>query len=437
MRCPSLFPALSWRFVGAVGVFSFLLCVSESKLYAASAGLTASVTAVAPAAASGPVSLHDAILAAWAADPEQRAYMADNTSARRRASAARSWFPGGPIVSGQYYDDHFIGSKVGYTTYQGSISVPLWLPGQGTATENAAKADEKVTNWQMQVQRLAMAVRVVDLAGQGAVLSARLNNLSAVSHVLEQTTQDVEHAWAAGEISGADHEAAVAEKADVDGTLADMGQQLEGVRAELETLTGRDTLPDLSSMDGRRLARDGYQLDVEQDPRIKLAEAQLKKAQASYSVARHSYMPNPQVGVMLSRQEQYASPWDTQIGVQFQVELPSEAVNTPMVMKEMQAVSRAEADKILAHRKVMAEYRQLRAQLAAAAAQMRHARLGQEQSDLRASDLSRAWKAGELPLVEYLRARRTALDAANRQAQAEATMRTTIARIILMTGQTP
>ncbi len=360
--------------------------------------------------------------------------MADNTSARRRASAARSWFPGGPIVTGQYYDDHFIGSKVGYTTYQGSISVPLWLPGQGTATENAAKADEKVTNWQMQVQRLAMAVRVVDLAGQGAVLSARLNNLSAVSHVLEQTTQDVEHAWAAGEISGADHEAAVAEKADVDGTLADMGQQLEGVRAELETLTGRDTLPDLSSMDGRR---DGYQLDVEQDPRIKLAEAQLKKAQASYSVARHSYMPNPQVGVMLSRQEQYASPWDTQIGVQFQVELPSEAVNTPMVMKEMQAVSRAEADKTLAHRKVMAEYRQLRAQLAAAAAQMRHARLGQEQSDLRASDLSRAWKAGELPLVEYLRARRTALDAANRQAQAEATMRTTIARIILMTGQTP
>jgi cobalt-zinc-cadmium efflux system outer membrane protein len=424
-----------------VGIFFFLSCVSESKLYAApasaTANITASVTAVAPATASGPVSLHDAILAAWAADPEQGVYMADGTSARRRASAARSWFSAGPIVNGQYYDDHFIGSKVGYTTYQGGISVPLWLPGQGTATENAAKADEKVANWQMQVQRLAMAARVVDLAGQGAVLSARLNNLSAVSHVLERTTQDVEHAWAAGEVSGADHEAAVAEKADVDGTLADMEQQLEGVRAELEALTGRDTLPDLSSIDGRRLARDGYQLDVEQDPRIKLADAQLKKARASYSVARHSYMPNPEVGVMLSRQEQYGSPWDTQIGVQFQVGLPSEAVNTPMVMKEMQAVSRAEADKILAHRKVLAEYRQLRAQLAAAAAQVRHARLGQEQSDLRASDLSRAWKAGELPLVEYLRARRTALDAANRQAQAEATMRTTIARIILMTGQTP
>jgi outer membrane protein TolC len=424
-----------------VGIFFFLPCVSESKLYAApasaTANVTASVTAVAPATASGPVSLHDAILAAWAADPEQGVYMADGTSARRRASAARSWFSAGPIVNGQYYDDHFIGSKVGYTTYQGGISVPLWLPGQGTATENAAKADEKVANWQMQVQRLAMAARVVDLAGQGAVLSARLNNLSAVSHVLERTTQDVEHAWAAGEVSGADHEAAVAEKADVDGTLADMEQQLEGVRAELEALTGRDILPDLSSIDGRRLARDGYQLDVEQDPRIKLADAQLKKARASYSVARHSYMPNPEVGVMLSRQGQYGSPWDTQIGVQFQVGLPSEAVNTPMVMKEMQAVSRAEADKILAHRKVMAEYRQLRAQLAAAAAQVRHARLGQEQSDLRASDLSRAWKAGELPLVEYLRARRTALDAANRQAQAEATMRTTIARIILMTGQTP
>nr|WP_243428534.1 TolC family protein [Acetobacter suratthaniensis] len=436
-----MLPALSWRSVVGVGAFPFLLCVSESKLYGATASVTARltehVTVVAAPTASAPFSLHDAIVAAWLFDPEQGAYMADSTSAQRRASAARSWFSGGPTVAGQYYDDHFIGSKVGYTTYQGSISVPFWLPGQGTATENAAKADEKVANWQMQVQRLAVAARVVDLAGQGAVLSARLNNLSAVSHVLEQTTQDVEHAWTAGEVSGADREAAVAEKADVDGTLADMGQQLEGVRAELEALTGRDNLPDLGSIDGRRLARDGYQLDVEQDPRIKLADAQLKKAQASYSVARHSYMPNPQVGVMLSRQEQYESPWDTQVGVQFQVGLPSEAVNTPLVMKEMQAVSRAEADKVLAHRKVMAEYRQLRAQLAAAATQVRHARLGQEQSDLRASDLSRAWKAGELPLVEYLRARRTALDAADRQAQAEATMRTTIARIILMTGQTP
>ena len=79
----------------------------------------------------------------------------------------------------------------------------------------------------------------------------------------------------------------------------------------------------------------------------------------------------------------------------------------------------------------------MRDQVAAGCKEVSQAGQGREQWDVRAAGLSRSGKAGELPLVEFLRARRAALDAADRQAQAEATMRTTIARIILMTGQTP
>ncbi|NHN88767.1 TolC family protein [Acetobacter conturbans] len=376
-------------------------------------------------------------MAAWSIDPSRKSISTDATAAHKRASAARSWFPDGPILNGLYMDDHFIGSKVGYTTYQGEISVPLWLPGQGTATEDAALADEKVATHQMKVQRLATGVHVLELASEGAVLSARIANQEKVSDVLGRTMRDVEKALRAGEVSDTDYEATVTEKEDVDGMLAEARQHLENVRADLESLTGDDALPDLSGIDGRLLSRFDAQLNPERDPRIELADSVLKQARASYAVARHSYMPNPQVGVILSRQEQYDSPWDTQVGVQFQMPLPSEARNVPLVMKEVQAIGRAERDDTQAHRRIKAEYRQLRNQLTTATQILQHARELHIHSDRRANDLASAWQVGEIPVIEYLRARRTALTAAERYAQADIVMRAAIARMMLMSGNIP
>lgn len=77
--------------------------------------------------------------AAWTIDPGRTEMNTNFRSASARAEAAGSWFAGGPAVSGQYFDDHAIGSNEGYTTYEGSVSVPLWLPGQGSATVKTAR----------------------------------------------------------------------------------------------------------------------------------------------------------------------------------------------------------------------------------------------------------------------------------------------------------
>lgn len=382
-------------------------------------------------------SLHDAIRSAWSIDPARRSLGTDALAARKRASAARSWFPDGPVVSGLYMDDHFIGSKVGYSTYQGQISVPLWLPGQGTATEKSALADQNVASFQIKVQHLETAVRVLDLSSEGAVLKTRIANLEKVSTVLDRTMDDVEKALRAGEVSSTDYDASVAEKEDVDGTLSETQQRLENIRADLEALTGTDTLPDLNGLDGHLLVRVRTALDPAQDPRLQLADAVLSQAKASYAVARHSYMPNPQIGVILSRQEQYQSPWDTQVGVEFQVPLPSEARNVPMVMKEVQAIGRAERDVAQANRTVRSEYRQLRNQLESAARILQHAQELHIHSDRRAADLEQAWRVGEIPVIEYLRARRTALAAAERYTQADVVMHAAIARMLLMSGNVP
>lgn len=118
-------------------------------------------------------SFHEAIQSAWDRDPANRSFSIDAKASARNARAAQSWFPDGPIIAGQYLDDHFIGSNVGYTTYQGSISVPLWLPGQGTATMRTALADEAVAKARIKVQHLLSAVRVLDLASNATLLKKK------------------------------------------------------------------------------------------------------------------------------------------------------------------------------------------------------------------------------------------------------------------------
>ncbi|GBQ70782.1 cobalt/zinc/cadmium resistance heavy metal efflux p ump protein CzcC [Ameyamaea chiangmaiensis NBRC 103196] len=382
-------------------------------------------------------SLHDAIVQAWAIDPSARSAAVDAQAAHRTASALESWFPGGPVLSGDYLDDHFIGSKLGYTTYQGAISVPLWLPGQGTANVRNALADEAVARAHIKVERLLTAVRVLDLASTATLLDREIDNLRTTRDLLDSLARSSHAALASGEIATTDHEAVIGEREDIEGQIAERSQRLETTRAEIETLTGQDSVPDLMAIDSRLLATSGARLNPDHDPRLEMARATARQAQASFNVARRSYMPNPQVGVEVLRQAQYGSPWDTQVGVQFQVPLPSEARNTPMVMKEVRAMGAADRDAELARRKVTVEYRQTRSQLGTALEILRHARATQTALDDRASHLERAWQVGETPVIEYLRARRAALEARQRATQADVIWHAALVRMVLMAGGTP
>ncbi len=382
-------------------------------------------------------SFHEAIQLAWDRDPANTSYSIDATASHKNARAAQSWFPEGPIIAGQYLDDHFIGTNLGYTTYQGSISLPLWLPGQGTATVKNALADEEVAKARIKVQHLLSAVRLLDLASSATLLQKKIGNLRATSDLLERVVQSSHQGLRAGEIAAADFDAVVGEKADFDAQIAQSEQALENARAELEALTGTDEIPDILSLDGRMLRTENLSLDPARDPRIEMAAAVSRSAKAAYTLARHSYMPNPQLGVQVVKQGQYGSPWDTQVGVQFSMALPSEARNTPIVMKEVKAMGAAERDAILAQRKVKTEYRQTRASLSSALTMLRSASSARHALDSRAHDLEHAWSVGETPVIEYLRARRAALEAGQRSAEADVIWHAAMIRMSLMAGNYP
>ncbi len=117
--------------------------------------------------------------------------------------------------------------------------------------------------------------------------------------------------------------------------------------------------------------------------------------------------------------------------------LPSEARNTPIVMKEVKAMGAAERDAVLAQRQVIVEYRRTRASLASALTMLRHSNTAQQALDARASDLEHAWSVGETPVIEYLRARRAALDAGQRRAEADVIWHAAMIRMSLMAGHYP
>lgn len=319
----------------------------------------------------------------------------------------------------------------------GGVNVPLWLPGQRDATQRAAKEDEKVALWQIKVQRLTLAVNVIDLVRIAEIAQERIQNLTEVRDVLVHASVDIKKACDAGEVPRADYNMAISEQESIEEELSDTEQTLDNTLIELEVLTGRRDVPNMANVDGRMLARWGMQLDINKDPRFQLVDAMLNKAKAAYNLARHSYIPNPEVGIMVQRMIQWETPSDTQTGVQFNIPLPNKAVFVPQMMQATQAVSQAEREVVLAQRKIRVEYEQLGNELRKSVEMARHARVSQYHAKQRAVYLAQAWKVGEIPVIEYIRARRAELDATDKFIQADITMRAAIARMVLMTGHIP
>jgi len=389
---------------------------------------------------SNATSLHDAIRAAWEIDPTRQSLSVDSHAARRTAEAERSWFPGGPILSGQYYDDHAVGSNQGYTTYQVGIAVPLWLPGERSARVKTEMASRSVAETHLQMERMSLAVQVLDLATTASIAGVTARSVEQEHQALTEVDATSRRLLAAGEISTADRDAVRSELEDLESQLTNTQEKLSDAQAGLRELTGGDDVPDMSAIDGRSLTDAHLQsinLAVDHDPRMKFARAGVDAARAEDQLSAHSYMDHPQVGIESIHEKQYGSPWNTRFGVQVSVPLPSEARNVPMRMKAARDIAAAERDEEKTRRMVLAEYARTRARLASSISILKHAKSKREALVSRVDELEKAWKVGELPVIEYLRARRSALESREQEMVAAIAWRSAVARLIIAGGGMP
>src|SRR5262245_47513895 len=96
--------------------------------------------AVAGGSAALAQSLRQAVEAAWAINPEIASLVARREAIAARRVTAQSWFAGAPFVTLGHVTDQVIVNKRQRAT-EGELAVPLWLPGEGTATEQVVDAD--------------------------------------------------------------------------------------------------------------------------------------------------------------------------------------------------------------------------------------------------------------------------------------------------------
>nr|WP_254511832.1 TolC family protein [Komagataeibacter oboediens] len=388
---------------------------------------------------SGP-SFHDAVGMAWAIDPVRTELQVGHHSATARASAAGSWFAGGPTLSGEYMDDHMLGSNEGYTTYQGGVSVPLWLPGQGSATRQVASAEAASITEQLNVEHMALSIRVLDASAAALIARTRMDTARTLYDATARMAASATHALRGGELAPADTQMAQAAMENARNELALAREEAENATSTLEALLGRPVVPDLARYgDGDVThARFVAPRDMEDnDPRIKVAHRNVEAAEANMKLARRSFMPNPEIGVDAIHEKQYGSPWDDRVGLNFSIPLPSEVRNTPIMSEARNRLATATSQETQARRMVHLELMRVRERLIAATTARQATRTAAESMERRAAAQEHAWRVGEASLDTALAARQAAASTRLASTRAEVEWHIASIRMLIATGIVP
>ena len=381
----------------------------------------------------------EALAIAWAQDPRRSELGTNRRSAESRARAAGSWFAGGPSLSGSYFDDHAIGSNLGYTTYQGGVSVPLWLPGQGNATRKVARAEAETAAERTSEEHMALAVRLLEATATAMLARKRVATTLALSSAATRVSAHVARAARTGEMTLADQQMAEAAQASAQTDAAMAREEAQTATAGLVALLGTPIVPDILAFTAPQSAEQklvAYTVE-DNDPRVRAAQKETAAARADMVLARRSFMPNPEIGVGAIHEKQYGSPWDDRVGINFTMPLPSAVHNAPLLAAARNRVAAADTQETLTRRMVRQELAQIRARLASASATLKSAQTAAQQLDSRADLMERSWKLQENSLDDALRARQAAYAADLVRDRAEILWHSAIVRALIAAGAMP
>ncbi len=212
------------------------------------------------------------------------------------------------------------------------VSTPIWLPGEGTATQRAAQAQGTAIEGQTLAEHYALASRVLSLAANAtdalntrAIAARRL----ATSRTL---ASDLSHQFAVGEAAQSDFLAADAEAATAQVSLAQAEAQLAAAKVALATVTGSDAVPVLTVPmptvpDAIVPALAGIPSD---HPILRAAEQQVQAARAQEHLVYVQDRDDPELGLQGINEKQPGTRWDTRFGVTVTFHFATQARNAPL-----------------------------------------------------------------------------------------------------------
>jgi len=407
----------------------------RSTLAACFALLPLAGAARSPSAPPAPApSFHDAVAAAWARLPQRQDLAAQGASAAARYAAGGAFLPNAPYAIGTYFNDKAVGSNYNYITSQAEVGTPIWLPGQGRATQATAQADGAAVLAAVEAAHLALAAQVLDLAAQAGV-AANARDVAA----RRLTTAQSLAADLGRQATQSDSLAASADAANAALTLSSAEAQLAAAQSALVVVVGSPAVPRLDAprLDAPGPASAAGPNPAAAHPRIVAATRAVEAAQAASRLARIENRDSPEVGLQGINEKQPGTKWDTRFGVTFRLPFATEARNAPRRAAAEQAVTQATVQLTLAQREVQSGIQQAQAMLVGAergsAASVRAA----AELEKRRGQIERAWRTGEMPLIEVVRANALAFDAEYARDKARTDLAAARLRLRLAEGALP
>lgn len=352
------------------------------------------------------ISLHQAIADAWARLPQRNNFAAQQNVAGARDLAGSALVPNAPTASGSYFNDKVAGSNYNYITSQVGVSTPLWLPGEGTATQNAARAESLAIDGQTALAHLSLAREVLRLAAEAvdatnalAIAQRRLATNRALAKTLASR-------FAVGESAQSDALAADAEAASAMLNVAQAEARLGLARVALAELTGSEAIPMLMPAAGLARAADGNE-----HPQVVAAALQVEAARAQERLVYLQDRDDPELGVEGINEKQPGTRWDTRFGVTLKFHFATQARNAPRRAIAQESLTRATVQLELTRRQIAAQIAAARVVLVASERAVSAADRSAAELEKRRGQIERAWQLGEISFIELVRANALTYDA--------------------------
>ncbi len=348
--------------------------------------------------------LRDAVEGAWRLNPDIKNLEARRHQSTAQRGAGEALFPAAPVVTLRHVSDT-LGKNAGRREYEAEIGVPLWLPGQGTATIKAADTLSARIDADIVVRRLAIASEVRTALWSAALAERRTQLVRQRLKIARQLEADTARTTQAGETSEADLQLARAEALAIAVDLREEELALADAKLTFRTLTGMTppkAVPEPAISEP----------PLDRHPLIVAARLGVQTAQAQRKLVDISSRDYPEVGLATRRERDVrGESFGTIVGMSVRIPFSVDAVNGPKRAEATIEVVKAEAEQSSAVRTVESDIRQARSSLQAANDRLLISRDRAAAQKARLLHIEKARNSGEIGLVELVRAQAAVFEA--------------------------
>ncbi len=421
--------------------------VVGSPAMAGPARAQADAAATAPSASamtstSSPVTLAAAVDAAWQRTQAGAAAQAQRlkADADRRAAASLLAAPASLSLSersDRWQDD------TGVREREIALALPVWLPGQRGARQEAAEAALAAADQAVTVARLQLAGELRELAWNLAALRAEADSVRAQQRYLSALGADVDRRVQAGDLARSDALATEGERLNADAELIAVEQRLRAEQARWTSLTGlgSEVLADEPVDEARRAAQAATAADALDDahhPLLSQLSASEEAARRALEVARRDVAEPPELSVgYRTERDARGGANRGSVTVGLRVPFGGDIRNAPQRASAQGALDQARAELVRARSEISANWRIARDALSSAerqtAMQRQRAGLLRQRVEL----LDKSFRAGETALPDLLLAVQAAAQAEAALARQQAAQGSARARLYQASGVLP